>query len=56
MLYLSSHLTDRIWRIYYQGVESGPWQITCGAKDRPSFHVLANRATSYTAAQTHTCS
>jgi hypothetical protein len=63
ILYLSSHLTDRIWRVYYQGVESGPWQVTCAPsgtpptfKDRPSFTVLANRATSYTGGQKHTCS
>jgi len=55
LLKLSSTLTDRIWRIYYQGVETGPWQIVCGASERPSFHVLAERETSYTGGETHTC-
>lgn len=55
ILELSSSLTDRIWRIYYQGVETGPWQILCGANERPSFHVLAERLTSYTGGETHTC-
>jgi hypothetical protein len=62
ILYLSSHLSDRIGRIYYQGVESGPWQLTCSPsgttptfKDRPSFDVLAERKTSYTGGSTKTC-
>jgi hypothetical protein len=36
-----------VTRIYYQGVEPGPWKITCGGKPRPSFCVLANRYTTF---------
>jgi hypothetical protein len=55
LMKLSSSLTDRIWRIYYQGIETGPWQLMCGSSERPSFHVLAERWTSYTGGETYTC-
>jgi hypothetical protein len=55
LLKLSSTLTNRIWRIYYQGVETGPWQLLCGTSERPAFHVLARRETSYDGGETHTC-
>ena len=34
-------------RIYYQGVETGPWRITCGGKIRPAYCVLAHRNTTF---------
>jgi hypothetical protein len=45
-------------RIYYQGVETGPWRITCGGKARPAYCVLANRSTDFpsNACTTNKCS
>ena len=44
---LSASKDGGVTRIYYQGVEPGPWKITCGGKPRPSFCVLANRYTKF---------
>lgn len=55
LLHIESSLTNRIWRIYYQGIETGSWQIICKGKERPSFRVLAQRDTSYNGGATNTC-
>ncbi|HEX4512296.1 MAG TPA: hypothetical protein VH054_02135 [Polyangiaceae bacterium] len=55
LLHIESSVTNRVWRIYYQGVEAGSWQIICGGKKRPSFKVLAQRETSYSGGPSTTC-
>jgi hypothetical protein len=55
LLHVETSLTNRVWRIYYQGVETGPWQILCGGKKRPSFNVLAGRETTYKGGPSNTC-
>ena len=37
-------------RIYYQGVETGPWRITCGGQARPAYCVLVTRSTDFPSA------
>jgi hypothetical protein len=55
LLHIETSVTNRVWRIYYQGVETGAWQILCGGKKRPSFKVLADRKTSYSGGPSSTC-